>query len=645
MIALCRFVGGTRKSLFFGASILALSFANAPAFAQAEEEQVERRDLDVVYVTARRTEERLQDVPVAVSAFGAEALERGGVQRLEDLQKLVPGFQATPSARGDASPLYMIRGQRGSLLPSSIVDSSVSVYFDEFNLSRSVGTNQSLFDLASVQVLKGPQGTLFGRNATGGAILLTPNKPTYEVGGYLQAAAGNFDLLDVEGVFNTPLIADKLALRVGGKISRRDGYLTNVLNGQVANDKDAESYRLSLLFTPNDEIESETIGSYYRSTGVGFAQKLDLVVPQSVPIPPAVPAFVAELAATKALDEYEFRNPTELYGVDETTTIQNTTAIKLGEAGILGDAVVKNIVGFRAIENEFVQDFFGGGLNVYPLLGAIENDIFSEELQLQGTKGSLDYILGAYYFHEDGFDMAYGNQFSFLAPVIPARFPINNGYLYDYKNTSLAAFAHANFDLSSVADGLSVSAGIRVTDDTRKIDWHNQPATDPSSTAFVCALTGVVYQTRDPSLCSFKDELSNTEVTYNFSLNYNVAEDFLAYIAHRRGYRAGGFNQTPGPGVPRSFEPEFVDDVELGLKSEFDLFGAPARLNVATYYQWYEDIQRGFSVRTPTGATTNITSNAAKAHIYGLETEFTISPADFLDLSFSHAYTEAVYDE
>lgn len=609
---------------------------------------------DEIIVTARRVNENLRDVPVAVSVISSSDLRQQQISRTEDLPRLAPGLTVADSPRGGSAPSYLIRGQRGAFNPSSLTDPAVAVYFGEASQSRSVGTNQGLFDLSSVQVLKGPQGTLFGRNSTGGAILITPQAPTEILEGYVQGAIGNFSDRDVEGVLNMPL-GERAAIRGGIKYSKRDGYLINALDGRKANDLDALSSRLSLLLKPGEGITSTFVGTYYRSRGVGFATKLQTVDPAGVPAslgslrPVVIGTLSAELSATQALGPYQIRALPNLHSNDEVWSIQNTTEIALSNGGLLGDATLKNIASYRDVTSNFFQDFAGSSAGLFNVTSDVNQHTFSDELQISGKTGRLSYVAGLYYSRETARESGIGQQFAMLStlpPPLPLLFPSYVNFDLDVKSRSLAGYFHVDY---KVSDTISLAGGVRLTEDRRSVVWHNINYSGLVPGNFVCALTGVAVAAYDRSLCAVPSgTLKSTEPTYDISLTFKANDDLTIYATHRRGYRSGSFNQSPFAlvGNNRTFEPEFVKDIEVGLKSKFAVGGMTGRLNAAGYYQWYTNIQRTVFVQDPgdNARTASQIVNAASADIYGGEVELALQPVRNLDLRANYAYTLPKYN-
>lgn len=639
-------ISATRTLLSALVASTAVSAVAWPTIALAQAEtapQPASQNADVghddgeILVTARRKEESLQAVPLSVAAVSSEELRAENVQSLTDLSRVAPGLTVTPSSLGTTRPAYQIRGQRANATRIT-ADPAIVVYFAEVGTARSAGSSQSVFDLQSVQVLKGPQGTLFGRNTTGGAILLTPNAPTRDFEGYGQFSAGNFGMRDAEGMLNLP-ISDSAQLRVAGKYHKMDGWFRNALRpGERSWDEDNTSLRASLRLTPTEDITSDFIGTYFRSDVIGFQPKLIGFNAGTFPVAALAPAVEAEMAASDALGFYEYRELHKARNRDKVLSIQNTTTIELGDdISFFGEARIKNIIAYRDIKNNFSTFADGSGLGIFYTFGSYDGYQFSNELQVQGESGNVDYVFGGFYSTEKGDDFTNAQTFN----VLPLNYTDLTG-----RNDSISTFAHANVKLPSIADGLSVSFGARITKDTRYINSHVRQQRALSATVtdpYVCLASGtpvVIPNLTDRSLCSFKTKATFTEPTWDISLNYQLTPDHLVYLAHRRGYRAGAARSATSPDV----RPELVDDIEIGSKNEFDLGDASIRFNVAGYYGWYKDLQRNITL-VLNGVTAAQDRNAAKAHVYGLETDLNIDVGRVVTLSASYALTKAVYDD
>lgn len=595
--------------------------AGSPEVETAGETGTGASAMDDIVVTARRREERLQDVPIAVSAISAKGLEQRAIVSTEDLRYAVPSLQVSPSPFGTAVPGYTIRGQR-QLEALITQDPSVGVYFADVVQQRPHGTNAALYDLASVQVLKGPQGTLFGRNTTGGAVLFNPARPTDQFGGSLSVTGGNYDLWRGTAIINIPL-SDRLMVRAAGQITRRDGYNRNLSTGMRTDDERTESGRFSVRWNPSDAITNDLVFNYFHENDAGSGFIVTGIRGPGDPIQPnspaaltpgALAAFARQRARSVHILENNFQPSayTEAWGVSNTTTIEASDLI-----------TVKNIFGFRHVKARNTLDFDGLPVVLFETTNYLNTDQWSNEFQVIGhtADNRLNYIGGIYVFQEAGDDI----QASFLGGP-----RVNDGY---GKNISWSGFLQAGYKLT---DRLTLTAGGRYTIDDRKLIARSTIGSPP-----VCRITDVNGNRLNP--CARPAATTFDSPTWLVSLDYKPNETTLLYVAHRRGYRSGGFNLrslTPATFTP--FEPETVYDVEGGVK--LDLFDRRLRINGAVYHQWYKDIQRTVSF-VPPGATLVSTSviNAADATVKGGELEVTARPIDLIELNGSLSYTKARY--
>lgn len=619
--------------------------------------------LEEVVVTARRVEENLQEVPISITALTGFQLEDRMIRNMFDLPMIAPGLFTTIGAtRGNAAPVFSIRGQANrNIQPGG--DSSIGIYFADVPWARPEGANADLFDLESVQVLKGPQGTLFGRNSTGGAILLTPRPPTYEFDGYAEAEMGSYNMRAVEGAVNIPILQDTLALRLGGQYRLRDGYMVMLNTGVKFSDVDAHSLRASLLWTPNEQITSTTVYSYFRSDIIGDGTKvIDITpAPNSGTQAQFYPFAQQALANSQQAGKYEgysaytpniqvfapftVANPGNgplpyIIGryIDTTAnTIQNTTVWEVGELGFLGDVSFKNIMGYRETKAYASSDNTGVPiLTVVSFGSAAEIEQVSNEFQVLGTNGALDYVVGAFVFSEYGDALSNTYQFNTNATS-------QDGWV---KNASKSLFAHTTYDLSGLwLEGLKASIGARITEDNRELINRNyQQLADGT---FRCRiLSTITTATRNPDACSFPTSVSYSEPTWNIGLNYQFTPDNMVYTSLNRGYRSGGLQQgATTAATATSFLPEFVDSYEIGSKNNFQFGSMLGRLNVAVYYTDLIDTQKQINKFVEGAGIVSTLFNATSGSTTGIETEFTLHPMEQLELGLNLSYIDTKFDE
>jgi iron complex outermembrane receptor protein len=607
--------------------------AQAPAAGQTAASDAE------IVVTARRREESLTDVPVAITYVSGEALANAGVVNTQDLVRVAPGLVTSASStRGYDHLGISIRAQRnGEAAITS--DPSVGIYFAEVPQNAPQGLNQGLYDLGSVQVLRGPQGTLFGRNATGGAVLFEPHMPDPDFGGYLNAALGSYDYRDLEGALNLP-VSDQLRVRIAGRYTHRDGYMTDVSSGRRYNDINQWGARAIVDWRPSSTIRSTTIGTYNGRDRTGDIYRLALLSPL------ASTALVDALAATQQLGPYETTSPigqpgnpiTEPGSRGDVWSIQNTTSIELGGSGFFADLRAKNIIGYRDVHDVTVSIPSGSYVPTQDQIITDDINEFSEELQLSATAGRLNWLVGLYYFRTTGSEILsqYNNGI--------AREQVTQN---DVRNSNFSVFAHVDYDLADLLDGLSVSLGGRWNNDQREVIRRSRVQNAVGSPLYTCSLPPATVGENSAELCNVPFEASYEEPTWEASLNWKFQPGSLLYASYRRGYRTGGFSPSRPTNLAdagRTFEPETLDAFEVGLKHRFRSGVVSGLFTLAAFYYDYRDIQRRTTVLISPGATTTLTFNAARAHITGAEAELHLRLFDRLSFDANYAYVNPVYN-
>ncbi len=647
--------------------------------------------LDEVVVTARRREELLQDIPLAVTALSADYIREQNITRLDDLGLHVPSLAISSGGPSTNTPVVTLRGQRPSEVLLTL-DPAVPLYFDDVVLTPTQGTNLAMYDLANVQVLKGPQGTLFGRNSTGGAVLFTSQQPGEEFGGYLETRLGDYDLVHVEGAVDLPA-SDILKFRVAGISIDRDGYQSNVADNSLRGDDkfwDENSYgvRVTMAFTPNDRLNNLTTIAYDENK-----MRARVAVPQafnsSAPLGRLVeaihngslcdifPGTPCTPAVDEALDRQRERDWTKIEtDVDTSDDVDNVFAANTTEFEITDNLTIKNILGYRELNSKTTNDADGTAVQLFgartpnnaavqpnPLLGEINSDQYSEELQLLGDAfdGRLEWITGAYWMRMKG-SQDFPIQVVGANPAWPAGdapLPIpqvkqlwyfaQNGFYQDSprgdaENEAYALFGEGDYTLN---DRWSVTLGARQSWDDRSLTAENF-SLDPDTLVYGCAMKDENNVLLPDDACSRKVDESFDKLTWRGSLNFNPMDDMLLYGSIATGYRAGGFNARGTNNFTlQPFGEETVTTYEIGHKTDWQLSNvASMRTNLAIYVQEYEDIQKTVSGANPeTGAFETYTINAAQADINGMEFDVTVAPTENLVMSLGWAYVDASYSE
>ncbi|TKD53032.1 TonB-dependent receptor [Sphingomonas baiyangensis] len=633
------------RRLSLGVAFIAL--AATPLHAQAQETldpvpddtpaaadtQTGVADNDIV-VTARRTAERLQDVPVAVTALGGDALDDRAVATLDEIARYAPNIRFDGAAQlsgGNYNATVFIRGV-GSNDFAIFSDPGVGFYVDDVYYARSIGGVMDAIDIDSVQVLRGPQGTLFGKNTVGGAVLITTAQPELgEFSGKAEIFTGSYDRLDVRGAINLP-IGDKAAIRISGATLNRDGYVRRLFDGGTMGNRNADMLRIKLRVQPTDTLTIDIGGDYTRArensapsdllavgnapgiTGIPFLRNYNQFVAPTRGIiapngqPTLNPSFITD-SPFESWAGGPNRNDLDLWGVQGTIAWE------------IGGATLKSITAYRDMEAFFTRD----GDNTPFTFRETQNDDrqwqFSQELQLagRGLNDRLSYVIGAFYFREEAEDIARADLAIGLDPPLPPPFSpavFPNNFT---KNTSLAGYAQVGYDLT---DQLTVEVGGRYSRETKNYRSLN------------------IRQRDNFTFIDVTREATFEKFTPRFGINYKAARDVLLYASYSQGFKQGGFNGRPlvSAAEVTRYEPETLDSYEIGLKSQW--LDRALTLNVAAFHSIYKDIQLTVN-ETPV----NFVANAAAGEINGIELEIVARPASWFAFNAGVGYIDARYTE
>lgn len=650
-------------SYLLGACAIALaSSTGAQAQDVPAEDAISSGD---IIVTARRREEKLQDVPVSVSALSGQQLERAGVTDALSLQYRTPSLSITSAQSQRNTVAFSLRGQR-TQETQLFTDPPVGTYFAEVVQPRPYGFGKAFFDLESVQVLKGVQGTLFGRNMTGGAVLVEPAKPKLgEFSGELRGQYGNYNLRNITAVLNVP-VSDTLALRVAGRTNSRNGWAKDV-SGLRLDNQNYNTFRVSALWEPTDRISSQTVFDWYDSDEKGTAAFLTSIKLPSVLsyyegyrtnnlIDANVPAQFAEAQALFKANPYTlnigagkggnldvFGGPFEKinnWGVTNKTTFDLTDDIR-----------IKNIVGYRKQHRYMVQDYDGIPAFLITPYQYSRSENISEELQLQGKAfdSKLEYIVGGYFFEEKGIDGSLANtlpernmvEAGLNARTTPASMFVTANPGEGYSRTA-AGFVAGTFHVN---DKLSLSGGLRYNWDKRKItvspSQPNRP--DGLGGTGVCsfdtdaATTGT--QTVPFAQCNFTNQKSFHAWTYDGTVQYEPSSSVTTYASYRRGFRAGGFSTRATSHVAlQPFLPEYVNEYEIGLKTTSRIGSGTLTTSTALFRQDGSNVQKQRATFV-NGNVFTIVDNTAKQRNEGGEFEANLV-LDAFSLNAFYSYTD-----
>lgn len=611
--------------------------------------------LEEITVTARKREESLQDTPISISAFTSAALEHRGISDLSQIGSYTSNmefdFTAPIAANSNTAAIY-IRGI-GELDWVLSVDPGVGLYLDDVYISRSIGAVLDVMEVERIEVLKGPQGTLFGRNTIGGAISITSKKPHAEKEARATLTTGSDDRLDAKLYVNQPL-SDNLFFN--GTVARRsrDGYVKNLAPGAPdLGDDDVWAGRVSLRWTPADNLDFTLSGDRTRereAPGPNVLLAADETAlepsiyhgafPGTVRFDPPASAVCLDTTNPARLSDPTCFNSQWVVGPFQTYSTHETTNPAVNAAtgrpaspeadldlwGISFTAewdineylTFKSTTSYRDLKGFWTRDLDHSPLSVYALPNVYEQDQFTQEVQLQGTAFDerLNWILGIYYFEEEGshVDIFEGPAFSLFTGG-------------SVKNDSIAVFGQGTYDIT---EKLSLTLGSRWTEDNKSF----------TPNAYVLQDTFFGFPVGTRVLPATEASVSATEVVPYFNLAYRWTEDLMTYATYTEGFKSGGFTQRVFPPLPEtpSFEPEFVDSYEIGIKSTW--MENRLRLNGAIFYTDYSDLQVNV-VEGVVGAI--IRRNAAKADITGFELEMNLVPDEHWLIDASVGYLDAQY--
>jgi iron complex outermembrane recepter protein len=618
-----------------------------------------------IVVNARRTAENIQSVPVAITAMSADDLKRDQITSPQDLTGRVPSLIIAPNGQMRNTESPAIRGQGAQYGTSP----GVVIYYDEVpQPSDPIANNQGgpgkFFDLANVQVLKGSQGTLFGRNTTGGALLLEPNKPTPEFSASMGTGGTTYSGMSYQAVLNQPLIGRTLLLRVGGQYYERGGFTRDVATGVDYDNKRYGTGRLGLDWRAGDDIDNYLLayytGSHDNGTGTVVGninrQGLNQAIPAAIGLgvlthiagidlsqPANLGCALLDVYAKSLncgqdiLDEQAARGPRQVQLSAHPDDILKTGAVIDHFSYRLTDELsLRNVASYSSFRHHYRWDNDGSRVadNDFQNDGQLdEADLhtYTEELQIQGKalSNALSFVAGGYYEYTKSRGGVTATEL-FIESVLQS---------YSVDKRSFAPFAQGTYDFGGLFEplsGLSLTLGGRYT-------WDDTAGT----AALKETALGLVNTVDIDHPAAIKDSAP----TWTAGLDYKFGHD-LVYGKISRGYKTGGMSALAVNPDAYTFNPEYVTNYEIGEKSDFRIGGMPVRINSAVYYTKYNDLQKeGTDSYSPPNKVNLLpelgeaTFNVGKAWVSGFEFEGTIAPLRGLTLVSNYSYIAAQYTQ
>ena len=591
--------------------VLALGVAAAlPMVGTVQAEGVSQ--LEEIVITAQKRETNLQTTAMAISAISGTQLKDQQIMDVEGLSGSLPNVnfgQTTGNAR------IAIRGVGFDNITLGN-EGRIAYHVDGIYISRPAAAMATFFDVERVEVLRGPQGTLYGRNATGGAVNVITKTPSEELEGYLKVAVGNYNLLSTEGAVGEAL-SETVSARGSFQTVERDGYGENLTTGKDVDDQSSQAARVQLRFDPSDNLDITLAADYFSQDDHAFG--LHYLGAGSLPDANTTPALTGATPSgllaggtvpsdlrDSTADIGPF-NDRESWGA---STVVNTR---------LGEVDLTSITAFRHSEFHAVTDLDGTSAELSVYDQEEDSDQWSQEIRLSGVFSQGEWMVGVYYLQEDFFG---GTR---IALVTPGTFgPLRRGYfgMGGIDTEAYAVFASLKYDLS---EQLALRIGVRYSEETKEIEEGR----------------AIDFATPYPPLWSVfpgptrTDDETWSSTTPSVTLEYQANDEVFMYATYSEGFKSGGYNLG---GIQEPFAPEELADFEFGIRA--DLMEGKLRTNVSAFYYDYTDLQ----VSKVNGAVITV-ENAATATVQGVEVEITAVPTDRLLVDLSLALLDAEYDD
>jgi iron complex outermembrane receptor protein len=624
-----------------------------PAFAQAPAENDAGATLQEVVVTAQFREQRLQDTPIAITALSSEMLEARNQTNITEVTANAPNVTLTPAGAGfGSSATASIRGV-GQADFNFALEPGVGMYIDDVYYGVLFGSIYDLTDLERVEVLRGPQGTLSGKNSIGGAIKLFSRKPSSDTDAYVEGTYGRFNRMDLRAGGNFTLVPDKLFIRLSGTSKRRDGYVKELdyncatggtnRSGQISRNcligteggQDLYALRAALRWVASDKVEDNLIVDKTEDSSEVQAGKLIAQGPTGtwagtgnyLTAPDSYTNYATYIGHPGSADEFTIPRVSTMSGWGVSNTL---------DVGISDTLSFKSISAFRHSDGEFSQDIDLSPIDVETIYNVVSHRQYSQEFRLNGSTGGelLEWTVGAFYYDAR---QTLGGRKDIPTGAVPGGGIAPGTALLDFMDDdvitsdSKSGFAHAI--LHPIQD-LSVIGGVRYTKESKDYTFTR----DTSGLPFSLGYPGLPFDLSP--LSGLTGSYSGSRVDYRAGLEYRWSRELMTYVQYSTGFKGGGVN--PRPFVPSQLLPfgqEKLNATELGVKA--DLFGNTLRINGAVFYNKYNQIQLT-ALACPT-APCALPVNAGDADVKGAELELEVHPTDALSIDASASYLNFDY--
>lgn len=626
----------TRSTTLAISSLLACSGAPA-VFAQGSAAQVSNT-LEEVIVTSRKRAESIQDVPIAVTAVTENTIRELRIDNIEDVAAITPNLVVNTSAGGSPSAVACMRGMcRTNTIITE--DPMVGTYVDGVYLGKAVGSLVDVLDLERIEVLRGPQGTLFGKNTLGGAINMVTVKPGPELEGDFNATYGNEGIEQYRATLNVPL-TDTLA----GKISYLNKQMDPVVKNPIGPDygsTDVQGGVLALRWQPTDSLDIDYSFDYSDTGQLSGATTLSFA---NTPVytDPGNPDtcisgctlvgwdIIGVDISQNVTPEFSDRYVSDGTNHDQDMEISGHALVAAWN--LSDDTVLKSISSYRDIDVDYWLSY---GIQIFYANRTVNTESYSQEFHLQGLAmdSRLNYTVGVFYYHEEGDE--YNSQ------VIPGFFA-DAGYDTEVDSDSYAVFGEATYEIN---DEWDVTLGARYTYEDKSAD--KTAFSRPDDFTFLDTYNQTFLGSTvlpDGSPVHYETEIDNDSISPRASVSWTPMDGTMFYATYARGYKSGGFNaaaQSPVSWEP--FDDVTLDSYEIGVKSTF--WEGRAQVNATAFYSSADDMQVQVNRISPTGTFEAVITNAGEAEVTGLELEASILLTDRLDLQASVGLQDADFSE
>ncbi len=595
--------------------------------------------VDDIVVTAQKRSERLQDVPVSISVLGSETLEAKGVSNVTALNNVAPGLRVS-SGDAASSPKIFIRGVGLSDFNPN-ASSGVGIYVDGVYIGSPLAQMAGFYDLAQVEVLRGPQGTLYGRNTNGGAINITTKRPSFDWAGDGRVEYASDNAVSLQGGVGGPIIDDVLAFRAAGQYVASDGNTHDRVTGKDLNAIEYYGGRFSLLYTPSADVSILASVNHFENHGDATAAQHRALFPTTAavtgPDGQCLPSAYSSGLCTDLLGYVDTDNDIRAgdYGPDSGKDKVRLNGASVQLDWTLGGIDLVAISAYQNAKRSAFENTDSNPLRMIEINYRSQAESFSQELRLQSNDPAADlkWVVGAYFMNETIKDSSTQDVLRdlrplFITPQNPLGISPENsvgvfGYPYTQKTKSYALFGQADYKLT---DRLVGTAGLRWSSDDRDFDYRSE----------------IEYGLA--TILTYKDNKSFSAWSGRLGLRYELSPEANVYATYNRGFKSGGFFGGLATSVEqlKPYDNEQLDAYEVGYKGQF--WDRRARLNTSVFYYAYKD-QQVFAQALRNGLTVLVLDNAGDSTVYGAEIEGAITPIDNLDISLGLSLLHAKYNE